>query len=656
MKKLAASLRGTVGLAPSISTFAQKLASRVEPGQMIEFADGSRRRVLGKSASATGVRLVLARVGGQDVVDIEKFSALGPVSPAMRRLASFVHRVLAYDAQLDEYVKTAIRDAGLPVDNTINWSKFLYRIYTPLLLPLTKDPNLIDEAIHDVVITELFQMRILQKDSQYAHFDANHPSLAGKEEANKVSAYLTSIFLNRKEDVINHVKRQLGVGAQGNIGLLSTESLDAGNDDEDGEMTNDFGSIIAPEENHDIEELEGQDEVHKFLSDFQAYIAESNNEKTAKTLNFITRAFESGKDKKEIQHLVVGNPELAGRSGKPLDRDSWNFAIAQWARSLRSFVDDPAEGWSDRPIAQMLAKELSAAAQASEARGEAQKQRNEEKKKKQQTVASSLRLAAFEPEEQQPAAAVPVAPPAPPPPNPNVQQQNAISQSRNMNGLNTAPAAPAVQENGQQPVPPKTIEPEIPGVNHTASSEPAMPKVNPPIVSRRVSAESRVAARRVAQKFSRLRQIANEEPQEVGAALSDLKVSFLSLSKKLANLEDHLDVTTLPKEATIRQKVAHRNTFARGLKVLAAEEPQELENALNDFYAELNSVVGEVETLADNLGVDLTIPEDGPIDSIEFPPTSEDPAEETDVAEEEVKPEGDFVSDEPAEEEHLEGI
>ena len=122
MQKLAATLRGTVGQEPLVSSYAQRLASRVEPGQVVEFADGSRRRVLGKSASASGVRIILAKIGGQDAMDVAGFSALGPVSPAMRRFASFVHRVIAFDRKLDEYVKEAIRQAGLAAQTGARWS------------------------------------------------------------------------------------------------------------------------------------------------------------------------------------------------------------------------------------------------------------------------------------------------------------------------------------------------------------------------------------------------------------------------------------------------------------------------------------------------------------------------------------------------------
>lgn len=630
MKKAAATLRGYVPEAPSISRYAQKLASHVEPGQTIDFADGVQRRVLQKSASPNGMRFVLSGIGGQQALSLRQFAALGPVSPAMRRLASFVHRIVAFDATIDSYVKEAIKAAGLPVDPSMNWAKYLDRTYKSLLLKLTTDEDLIDDAIRDMVIEELYQKRILSQDSTYSHFDENHPSLQGKELANKVTAYLIAIFKYRKEEVVNYVKRALGVGAQGNIGLVPTESLDVPTDSDEGEdMKNSLADIVKPETNKDIEDMEGQDELHAFLLAFQDYITRTNRENTAKTLNFISQAFEAGKEKSEIKKMIVGNPAFRGRSGNPLDVDGYNFAMAQWGRLLRTFAQDPEEGWADRPIAKMIVRESDELAE-------------KKKEKKKPVTVSSLRIAAPVEEAQPNLTAQTAPPPAPQPakpapaPNPNVQQQQAVTQ-RNLNGLNTAQPASEEEENAPQQK--ATIPPEIPGVNHTASEKP-MPETEtaaPKIVSRRASAEQRVAARRIAQKFATLRRIAEEEPQEVGEALSDLETSFKSLAEKLENLKDHLDVTALPKEASIRQKVAHRNTFARGLRHLAAEDPQEIENALNDFYAELNTVVGEIETLADNLGLEIKIPEDSKVDQIVFKETPEDgAAEETIEAEETV--------------------
>lgn len=130
------------------------------------------------------------------------------------------------------------------------------------------------------------------------------------------------------------------------------------------------------------------------------------------------------------------------------------------------------------------------------------------------------------------------------------------------------------------------------------------------IASKRKSVEARLRQRRLARKFASLRRIATEEPAEVGIALRELREMLNGLEEQLSNLEDHLDVKETPKEASIRQKVAHRNTFARGLQRLASEQPEELEVAVNDFYSELNDLVTGVESLADNLGLTLDLPEE----------------------------------------------
>src|SRR5258708_29483026 len=85
------------------------------------------------------------------------------------------------------------------------------------------------------------------------------------------------------------------------------------------------------------------------------------------------------------------------------------------------------------------------------------------------SVISSLHLAEVEQNGVPIGVTVPAQQKPPPPPNPNVLQQN---NAKPQNGLNMVPAATGADLNkgeAQKPnQPPKTIAPEIPGVNHTS--------------------------------------------------------------------------------------------------------------------------------------------------------------------------------------------
>lgn len=608
--KVSASLLSSLVTSPRVSPYAQKLAARLEPGQTVEFVGGSRVRVLQKNASPNGMHFVVrAKDGTNQSLSFRQFAALGPVSPAMRRFAAFF-RHMAFDAMIDTYVKSAIREAGWPVDNDMDWSKYLTRIFGPVLRKQTKDQGQIDEIIRDLVLDELYTKHRLSPSSPHAHFDPDHEKLGDKPLDKRVSAYLTMIFGHRKEVVRKTLQRMHGMGAGGNLGLVDTVSLDqkAYSDEHSNET---LADITPDEKDHAIETLEGQDEVNAFIRDFKTWLGTRKRKVSLKGLLFLTDCFTKDIDRTESRKLMVGNPKFQGRSGKPLKDSDYNHLLALWSRQVRAFSEDPKAGWAGMTLSRHIADEAERVARVKTDR---KQEKAEKKKDKEKPTIASLRLAAFEPEPpQNPNVAAntapPPPPPAPPPINPNVVQQNAAKPQPALNGLNTAQPEQQTDPNAPN-APKKTIDPEIPGVNHTAASkeEPTMPETK--IASKRKSVEARLRQRRLARKFASLRRIATEEPAEVGIALRELREMLNGLEEQLSNLEDHLDVKETPKEASIRQKVAHRNTFARGLQRLASEQPEELEVAVNDFYSELNDLVTGVESLADNLGLTLDLPEE----------------------------------------------
>jgi hypothetical protein len=412
----------------------------------------------------------------------------------------------------------------------------------------------------------------------------------------QVSAWLIDLFTHRKDDVVNAAQRAMGVGSWGPLGTVPTESIDQSAEGED-DMSNSFADIEQSDSNRDIEEYEGFDEIVAFLTAFQDYLKTTKNKQSHGILHFITQCYISGESRKEINQLIVGNPEFTNRKGQPFTRDNFNDAMALWVTIINEFAQDPNSPFYNSAIAKSFTSTIA------------------KLPRKEHTASlQGLHLADVLNDPSQPQASPPPpAPPAPPaPPNPNVQQQLNVSQSAKPSnsgqGLNMAPAAQGdvdpnttTNDTNNQPQEKHTIPPEIPGVNHTASSEESTMPV-----------EKKAAPTKKASKmFARMQFIATKEPEAMSEALHQLASTFHGLGGKLASFQGHLDLTAAAPaaDATIRQKVAARNQFGKGFRHLATEEPEEVANALNDFYSQLEAAVEDVEVLAENLGVALTPPE-----------------------------------------------
>jgi len=676
MKLNASIIGGTVAAKRgSSSTYAHRVAARLEPGAVVSFSDGSRVRVMQTNSSSDGLRMRVATAAGPRILSARQFVEMGPVSKAMTRLAAFVR--LSFEAGLDDYVKEAIKAAGLPVDQAMNWSKYLERMYTPYLKHISNDVSLQDDAVRNMIVHELFEKQMLSSDSVHAHFNPNHPNFEGKQLDQKVTAYLISLFKFQKQRVGIALRRSLGAGMRGEQGLRETEGMDVSSDE--GETLNDAADLAKLKvdkggESPDIAEMEGNNEVSQFLDAFKEHINETQTEYSAQVLNFISDGFEKGMDRQELRNAIIGSTKFKSRGGEPLDKNAYQYIMKRWGQFIRAFAKDPESGWSDSPVARLIGNMAD---------------------KEEMPVMSSLHLAAGVQEEQEmeeelldKLEKVQLPPAAVKPTNPNVAQQEAVAEN---------PKTPTL-ENGVDPKKPKlTIPPEIPGVNHTASSEEfeekdmttidrlmaherrasmAAPKAAAPDESPAESISLTLgraltrydakqqgkrsynpyalnlyleAAERVeeavnagtplrkaltdnfndrlldvvlkamgqekaslneirgitAAKFASLRRIAEQEPQEVAAAINDLSDSFTRMASQLAALKDNLDLAEAPKEASIRQKVAHRNRYGTTLRRLATEAPQELATAITEFYGQLDGLAGELENFADNIGVEL---------------------------------------------------
>lgn len=133
-------------------------------------------------------------------------------------------------------------------------------------------------------------------------------------------------------------------------------------------------------------------------------------------------------------------------------------------------------------------------------------------------------------------------------------------------------------------------------------------------------------------KFATFRQIANENPGALGEALTELTAAFHSLADASEALVENLDLTPVPNEGSVKEKTAAKNKFAKALKRIAGEDPERVEEAMNEIYNAVDEVAFAIENLAENLGFEL-----GGTD-------------EVDEFVEEAPEDEEFVEDEPEEE------
>jgi hypothetical protein len=389
--------------------FAAKVASAMQPGRTFRTVAGSRALVLAKSVSVDGVRLRV-RVGKtSSLLTVAGLAALGPVTPAIRRLASLVRHIIAVDKSIATYVSEAIKAAGLPEDPTMRWGTMLQSMYVPVLRKFTQDQDLIEDAIRDVVIQELFEKRILSPTSQGYHFDPARLE-EGKPLEKKVSAFLSMVFKHRVSEAIDFVKVALGPGTGGALGRTNTESIS---------MEDQASGVEALQSakkrrselsltNRDLEDSLGQAEVDRFLSAFQKYVDRTQRKVTARIFQAITDGVRDGLDRGEIKERIQAL-KLQARDGQAVNPEIFKYLMRKWADQVKTFAGSPEEGWADIPVARMISQAAASIA------GEGQKQK-----------VTSLRQAApinpnvqqqltFLPRQTTPAP-VPPAPQAPPPP------------------------------------------------------------------------------------------------------------------------------------------------------------------------------------------------------------------------------------------------
>lgn len=128
----------------------------------------------------------------------------------------------------------------------------------------------------------------------------------------------------------------------------------------------------------------------------------------------------------------------------------------------------------------------------------------------------------------------------------------------------------------------------------------------------RMLAHINKSRQRLNNKTAYLRLIAEEEPHEVGNALDELSQLFADISEvfkgmagDFSAMKDNLDLAEPGKTASIKQRVEARRNYARTLRRLANEEPEQIGEALSIIYSQIDEAVEGIEAMAQRFGFPL---------------------------------------------------
>jgi hypothetical protein len=115
-------------------------------------------------------------------------------------------------------------------------------------------------------------------------------------------------------------------------------------------------------------------------------------------------------------------------------------------------------------------------------------------------------------------------------------------------------------------------------------------------------AEKQAAAKA---KWAKMRHVAEEGAAGVESSLSNLAEACAAQADAYGNLKENLDLIQAPKEASLKVRTAAARNYAKAFKRIAEEAPEQLAEAICEAYHSLDEQAGALETLAQDLGVDL---------------------------------------------------
>jgi hypothetical protein len=101
---------------------------------------------------------------------------------------------------------------------------------------------------------------------------------------------------------------------------------------------------------------------------------------------------------------------------------------------------------------------------------------------------------------------------------------------------------------------------------------------------------------------------------ELSGVFHAVAAVFTGLASDASNFKDNLDLNEPAKTASLRDRVMARRNYAVTLRRLANEEPEELGAAISAVYEQLDEAAGGIEALAQRFGLPLATEDDPVLD------------------------------------------
>jgi len=203
--------------------------------------------------------------GSTEVLNKKALARINKLTPELRRFASMM--IKAYNKDFDLYVKTAIREAGLPVDEDMNWSSYLEKAYRSI----SNDPEIRDEAAHHEIIEHLYRLKTLDK------FDPDSSPAKDAPLDKKVTIFLKTMFSYSVSKARAWVAKNYGYGheVQPEIGV-----------NEDGGSVNILDTVEhGVSDTHS--DLESSSDVKEFKKEFEPWLIRRMGKKVGPNLSVL---------------------------------------------------------------------------------------------------------------------------------------------------------------------------------------------------------------------------------------------------------------------------------------------------------------------------------------------------------------------------------
>jgi DNA-binding ferritin-like protein len=130
-------------------------------------------------------------------------------------------------------------------------------------------------------------------------------------------------------------------------------------------------------------------------------------------------------------------------------------------------------------------------------------------------------------------------------------------------------------------------------------------KITPAALREKMAARKAEREQAKVEKFAKLRRLAEENPQQVENDLNALAEACGNMAEAFENLKENLDLVKAAGDAALKVRIAAAKKYGKGLKRVAAENPELFEGAINEAWNSLDEVAEKLEELAEHAGVEI---------------------------------------------------